>query len=56
MEYKSLKILGRVHQELKIFAAKNNESISDIATHAIMRELTERGHKFIPKHKQSNKK
>jgi hypothetical protein len=48
MNTKLLKIPEGVHRELKVFVAKNgDENMADIAGIAIMKELKERGHKFV---------
>lgn len=56
---KTLKIAPKVHEELKVFVARNNEeNMSDFAGFAIMRLLAEHGHKFStrPKKQQPDPK
>jgi hypothetical protein len=53
MSTKLIKIADGVHKELKVFVAKNDESMVDFAGVAIMKELKERGHSFVlPKTKK----
>lgn len=53
---KTIKIAPMVHQELKVYVAQKGENITDVAGLAIMKYLSERGHKFIyPKIKSSKK-
>jgi hypothetical protein len=47
MNTKLLKISDRVHTELKVFVAKSGEKMADLAGYAIIKELKERGHKFV---------
>ena len=47
METKTLKIPTNVHKELKIYAAKTGENMTDFAGLAIMEKLKASGHKFI---------
>ena len=57
MNTKTLKISEPVHQELKVFCAKNSsENMTDFAGFAITKELKERGHKFINPAKKNIKK
>ena len=47
MNTKTLKIPEHVHQELKVFIAQNKDNMTEFSGLAIMKELKERGHKFI---------
>lgn len=53
METKSLKIPTKVHQELKVFVAQNKDNMIEFAGFAIMKELANRGHKFVNKTKKA---
>jgi hypothetical protein len=53
---KTVKIAPKVHTELKIFIAQNEgEDMSSFAGYAIMKELKERGHKFVLTPKKKSK-
>lgn len=55
MSTKTIKIPIIVHKELKVFTAKNDdENMTDFAGYAIMKELKERGHKFVNKKSKSS--
>ena len=56
MEVKSIKIPTNVHRELKVFTAQNDEGMIEFAGYAIMKELKERGHKFILQKKSNQVK
>ena len=47
MKIKTIKIAEAVHKELKVYAAKTGESMTDFAGIAIMERLKAAGHKFI---------
>ena len=56
MSTKTLKISEVVHQELKVFCAKNSkENMTDFAELSITKELKERGHKFVNQIKKIKK-
>lgn len=47
-DVKTIKIPKGVHTELKVFIAQHSEdSMIEFAGFAIMKELKERGHKFV---------
>lgn len=50
---KNLKIPEVIHDELKVFSAKNKESMAVIGGAAIVQYLTENGHKFAIKIKNN---
>jgi hypothetical protein len=52
---KSLKVTEVVHKELKVFVAQSDENMIDFVGLAIMKELKERGHKFVAKPSKSKK-
>ena len=45
---KTIKVSGLVHKELKVYIANNEkENMTDFAGFSIMKELQNRGHKFV---------
>jgi len=53
---KTLKIPENVHTELKVYVATQKEDMSDVAGYAIMKYLSDSGHKFVVKPIKSKKK